>query len=53
MCTRGRIEDGSRRREYAVRRNKCEAVGDVADAAFWREPDGRYLEKFRRIIIPF
>ncbi len=21
--------------------------------AFWREPDGRYLERFRRIIIPF
>jgi LmbE family N-acetylglucosaminyl deacetylase len=21
--------------------------------AFWREPDGRFLEKFRRIIIPF
>jgi LmbE family N-acetylglucosaminyl deacetylase len=21
--------------------------------AFWRDPDGRYLERFRRILIPF
>jgi hypothetical protein len=21
--------------------------------AFWRDPDGRYMERFRRILIPF
>ena len=21
--------------------------------AFWRDPDGRYLERFRRLVLPF
>jgi LmbE family N-acetylglucosaminyl deacetylase len=41
----------------ALRQHKSQFAqfDEMADRvkSFWREPDGRYLERFRRLVLPF